>query len=372
MQFRDVIGQQELKNHLVNEVNQEKISHAQLFLGNAGYGGLPLALAFVQFLFCERKASHDSCGECPSCRKVSELQHPDLHFSFPVVQAIGKKSDLFLKDWREQIHENPYFNLIDWLRRIDDKERKPIIGTEESQEIIKKLTLKSYEGGFKVMIIWMAEEMNTTCANKLLKILEEPPKNTLFILLCEKQDQLLPTIISRTQLLKIPRINSDDLSLYLRNKENISTTNAESIVARVEGDAIAANELIGTHQELDLNREMFIQLMRVCFKKDVIQMLDWAENMASASKDRQKIFVLYALHMFRQSMLRNYTGDQLTRVSDEENEFLKNFSRFISGNNVFDFMDTFNNAHYHLDRNANAKLLFTNMSIKVMRFIHFA
>jgi DNA polymerase-3 subunit delta' len=372
MQFKHVIGQHELKKHLIEEVKHEKVSHAQLFLGNAGYGGLPLALSFVQYLFCEHKGETDSCGTCPSCHKVQELQHPDLHFSFPVVLAINKKSDAFIKDWREQIKEQPYFSGNDWLRRIDVKERKPVIGTEESQEIIKKLSLKSYEGGFKVMIIWMAEEMNATCANKLLKILEEPPKNTLFILLCESQDKLLQTIISRTQILKIPRISSDDLTSYLKQTANVSASAIESVVGRVEGDLIAANELFGSSSEQDENRELFIQLMRVCYKKDVIPMLDWAEEIASTSKERQKIFVNYALHMFRQSMLRNYTEHQLTKVSTEEDQFLKNFARFITGKNVFDFMETFNDAHYHIERNANTKILFTNLCFKVMRYIHFA
>lgn len=372
MQFKEVVGQQELKKHLIQEVEKDKISHAQLFLGNAGHGGLPLALAFVQYLFCDNRNSIDSCGGCPSCRKVKELQHPDLHFSFPVVLKPYKKSDAALGHWRDQIKEDPYFSQTDWLKRIDEKERKPVIGTEESQEIIKKLSLKSYEGGFKVMIIWMAEEMNTVCSNKLLKIIEEPPPKTLFILLSEKQDQLLQTIISRTQILKIPRINSDDLTTYLRKDQTVSLSNIESIVARVEGDLLKAKELMGTHRELDENRELFIQLMRVCFKKDVIPMLDWAENIASISKERQKIFLLYSLHMFRQSILRNYTDHQLTKVSDEEEAFLTKFAKFVSGNNLTDFMETFNDAHYHIERNANTKLLFTDLCFKVMRFIHFA
>lgn len=372
MQFKDVIGQQELKNHLVQEVEAGKISHAQLFLGKSGYGGLPLALAFVQYLFCENKNGIDSCGTCSSCHKVTQLQHPDVHFSFPSVQSLNKKSDGFIKEWREQVNEQPYFGLNDWVRRIDEKERTPIIGTEESQEIIRKLSLKSYEGGFKVMIIWKAEEMNPTCANKLLKILEEPPKDTLFILLCEAQDAMLPTILSRTQTVKIPRINSDDLTDYLRKYHPSVSSNSDSIIARADGDVIEARALIGDHQEHDENRLLFIQLMRACYKKDVFAMLDWAESAAASNKERQKIFLQYALHMFRQSMLHNYTENQLTRVSQEEDQFLTNFARFITGNNILDFMDMFNNAHFHIDRNANAKILFTNLCFNVMRFIHAA
>ncbi len=372
MQFSDVVGQKELKHHLVDEVNSGKISHAQLFLGNPGYGGLPLALAFVQYIFCENKTQNDSCGTCPSCKKVSDLQHPDLHFSFPTVQTLSKKADGMIKDWREQIAERPYFNLNDWLKRIDVKERKPIIGTEESLEIIKKLSLKSYEGGYKVMMIWMAEEMNPTCANKLLKILEEPPKQTLFILLSESSDHMLQTIISRTQLVKVPRIGLDELSQYLRKTIGLSQANADSVAARVDGDLIEAVDLLEDQIEQDENRDLFIELMRVCYKKDVIPMMDWGEKIAGKTKERQKIFLRYALHMFRQSMLKNYTDDQLTKVSDEEDDFLKKFARFITGNNVFDFMETFNDAHYHIERNANAKILFTNLCFKVMRYIHFA
>ena len=210
MQFSAVVGQSELKRHLIDEVKNDKISHAQLFLGKPGYGPLPMALAFVQYLFCENKQAEDSCGECASCRKVAQLQHPDLHFSFPTVQGITKVSDAALPDWRAQIGNSPYFNLNDWIKKTDPRERKPIIGVQESEEIIKKLSLRSFEGGYKVMIIWMAEEMNPSCANKLLKIIEEPPAKTLFILVAESQEYMLQTILSRTQIVKVPRVTIDE------------------------------------------------------------------------------------------------------------------------------------------------------------------
>lgn len=372
MQFKDVVGQSELKAHLIDEVKNGKISHAQLFLGNPGFGGLPLALAFVQYLFCQNKQESDSCGVCPSCSKVQDLQHPDLNFSFPVVQAIDKKSDSFLPLWREQIHKNPYFNLNQWTDLIDEKGRKPIISAEESQEIIKKLSYKSFEGGYKVMILWMAEEMNLSSANKLLKILEEPPQKTIFILLADTQEYLLQTIVSRTQLVKIPRIGLDELSDHLQGSKQIDRSTATSFAAQAEGNLIEAYELLGEHDEKDINREMFIQLMRVCYKKDVIPMLDWADAAGQIGKERQKAFLKYALHMFRQSLLKNYTDSQLTRTSKEEDAFLKNFSKFITGNNIHGFMENFNDAYYHIDRNANAKILFTELSFKVMRYIHFA
>jgi DNA polymerase III subunit delta' len=372
MQFKDVVGQNELKHHLIQEVLKDKISHAQLFLGNPGFGGLPLALAFLQFLFCENKGKDDSCGECASCVKINDLQHPDIHFSFPIVQAEQKFSDACIPQWRVKIKENPYFNLNQWANLIDEKGRKPIIGSEESLAIIKKLSLKSFEGNYKVMIIWMAEEMNPTSANKLLKILEEPPAQTLFILLAENHEYLLQTILSRTQILTIPAIHAEDVANHLIKKFHIDNSLASSIASQAEGDLIEARNLIEINDDKNLNRDNFIQLMRICYKKDVIQMIDWAEEISYIGKEKQKIFIKYTLHMLRQSMLKNYTENLLTRVSKEEDDFLKNFAKFITGNNIFEFMENFNDAYYHLDRNANPKILFTNLCFKVMRFIHVA
>lgn len=372
MQFSAVIGQESLKEHLIGEVRHQKISHAQLFLGKPGYGVLPMALSFVQYIFCEDRSEQDSCGVCPACRKVAQLQHPDLHFSFPTVQAISKTSNGNLAEWREQVLNQPYFDLNDWIRKTDVRERKPIIGVQESEEIIKKLSLRSYEGGYKVMIIWMAEEMNAATANKLLKILEEPPNKTLFILCVESQENMLATIISRCQVVKVPRISMEELSQHLRTHKQLNHSQSDSAAARVDGDFLEAQEFLGASVEQDANRELFIQLMRVCYKKNVIDMMQWSESIAQESREQQKIFLKYALHMFRQSMLRNYTEDHLTRVSDGENAFLNNFSRFISGNNVFDFMTTFNDAHYHIERNASPKILFMNLCFNVMRFIHTA
>lgn len=370
MLFKSVVGQEILKKHLIDEVNNEKVSHAQLFLGQPGYGTLPLAIAFVQYLFCENKGDNDSCGECPSCRKVEKLEHPDLHFSFPTVQAISKVTNPLLGEWREQIKENAYFNLNNWLTKIDPKERKPIISVHESQQIIKKLTLKSFEGGYKVMIIWMAEEMNPQCANKLLKILEEPPAKTLFILVAKSQEYILQTILSRTQIVNVPRLGWNDITDYLKTEKGINST--DSIAGRVEGDLIEAVELAEHTDEKDANYLSFIQLMRVCYKKNVLDMIKWAEEISSTSKENQKQFLKYALHMFRQSILRNYTGDVITRVSDDEDAFLGNFAQFITGNNIISMTTSFSDSHYHIERNANSKILFTNLCFQVMRHIHHA
>lgn len=372
MQFSQVVGQERLKNQLINDCKNNKISHAQLLLGESGFGTLPLVLAFVQYLFCENKQENDSCGNCAGCKKVSELQHPDLHFSFPTIQAITKTSDANLPEWREMIKKNAYFDLNEWINKIDDRARKPIISSDESQEIIKKLSLKSFEGGYKIMVIWMAEEMNQACANKLLKILEEPPAKTLFFLVSESTEMMLPTIISRTKISRVPRLENEEIEQALTARHQLTPSQAASIVAQADGNMNRAISLISKNEDRDFNREQFVQFMRVCYKKKVIDMMDWAENMASQGKEKQKLFLEYSLHMFRQSLLKNYTDDQLIRASEEELQFLKNFARFITGNNIFDFMEHFNNAHYHIDRNANPKILFTELAFKVMRYIHFA
>lgn len=371
MLFTEVVGQKNIADKLILESQNDKVAHAQLFVGKAGYGGLPLALAFSRYLLCENPLDGDSCGKCSSCHKVDILQHADLHFSFPVVQAIGKTSSGFMKEWRERVTESPYFDLNDWIKKIDPKERKPIISVEESQELIKKLQLRSHEGGKKILIMWMASEMNTSCANKLLKLIEEPPKDTVLMLISESEDQLLQTINSRTQNIILPRVAYDEIVDALIARQ-VGRSSAESIASRCEGDIVEAFKLANENIEDDSNKDRFIQLMRVCYKKNVLDMMNWSDEIASAGREQQKNFIKYALYMFRQSMMKNYTGKQLMRASEDEETFLDNFSVFISGNNILELMQRFNDAHYHIDRNANSKILFMNLCFKVMRLIHSA
>lgn len=369
MLFKDVIGQRDLKQSLINQVKRGNIPHAQLFNGQSGYGALPLAIAFVQYLFCVNKQENDSCGTCPSCKKMQELQHPDLHFAFPMVKGISPISNTHLEPWREIIKENPYFDLYSWIQKIDTKERKPIIGVHESKEIIKKLNLKSFEGGYKVMLMWQIEQMNMDCSNKLLKILEEPQDKTLFILISSSLDAILPTILSRTHVFNIPRIEHNELSSYLSSEFNMSDEEASTNASFSEG-----NLFFSIRNQLDTSSDnyfdYFVLLMRVCYKKDVLNMLDWASQMANLSKESHKLFIKYSLHMFRQSLLFNYQEGESLKVSEKEREFLNNFARFISGNNIELFMNHFNKAYNSIDRLANSKILFTQLTFWVMRGIH--
>lgn len=370
MQFKDVPGHTAIKQQLVTAVKTDRISHAQLLLGKLGFGGLPLTLAFIQYLFCEDKGDEDSCGVCSSCKNVSELQHPDVHFTFPTVQALAKTSDEQFQDWKKFILDNPHSNLNEWINHSDPKGRKPIISIHQSEAIVKKLALKSFAGGYKVSIIWMADAMNDVCANKLLKIIEEPPAKTLFILLVEQQETIMPTILSRTQIKKIKQLTNDEIEHYLNKKASYDHELVRSSIARSEGNLGAAIGLLSMQNGTIQNRSLFIELMRVCFKKDVISMLDWADKIAGLGREEQKDFLLYALYMIRQSLMKNYTDEQLLRASKEEIDFLQKFARFITGNNVLNFTQLFDEAHYYVERNAHAKLLFTNITFEVMRYIH--
>ena len=370
MQFKDVVGHSKLKDRLINGVRKNKISHAHLFIGDPGHGSLGLAIAFAQYVLCENKAVEDCCGECPSCKKINQLQHPDLHFSFPTVQSISKTSSLLYEEWRGLLDSTPYFSLFDWIKKIDVKERKPIISVDESQDIQRKLKLKSYEGGYKIMIIWMAEEMNTQCSNKILKLLEEPPKKTLFILISKEDGKLLDTITSRCQILRVNRISDTELKLHLEEYFELNKQEADYIASYSEGSIIKAKEILHLGDDKHALKDHFIKLMRSSYKKNVIDMMNWADEMAQAGKERQKIFLLYTSHMLRQCIIKNYTGNENIKVSEDELNFLDNFSPFINGNNIRDFMKIIDEAYYQLERNANAKILFTLLCFQSMRMLH--
>jgi len=373
VKFSDVIGHESIKTEIRKEILSGNIAHAKMFYGKSGYGTLPLALCFAQFILCEQKTEKDSCGACPSCKRVQDFNHPDVHYVYPIVKKDNDETSISLiKDWREQLTSNSYFDLSTWSDKLETKNIRPIIRANESAEIIHKLSLKSYEGGPKVMIIWMAEEMNLQCSNKLLKIIEEPPKDTYIILVCENIENVMLTIQSRTQKINVPRISQDDLNSFLIHHFQLSRAEADATATFAEGDYLVALDYLNANEDQAIYRDQFIQMMRVSYKKDVIGMMDWADKMATEPKERQKFFVVYSLHMFRQSILANYIGPEMMRVSEEEEKFLKNFAPFISGNNIREFQETFDDAHYHIDRNANSKILFTQLCFQTMRYIHVA
>lgn len=368
MLFKEIIGHSELKQRFINDTREGKVSHAHLLLGDLGYGGLPLTLAFVQYLMCENRQETDSCGTCSSCNKMEKMQHPDVHFSFPTVQAETKTSDVQFPLWKSLVKENPYLSLNEWILKSDDKGRAPIISVHQSVEIIKKLTLKSFEGGYKVSVIWLAEEMNDACSNKLLKIIEEPPNKTVFILIAASEENILPTILSRTQITKVKQLNGAEMMEFLQ-KRSISQDLAESISSRSEGSISLALELLEAGGAENTNFTRFVNLMRFSYSKDVMSMMKWAEEIGAIGREEQKHFIKYSLYMIRQSLMQNYTQGKLMRTSTKETEFLSKFARFITGNNVKEFTKLFDESHYYVERNANSKILFTNITFEVMRYI---
>ncbi len=372
MQFKDVVSQQKIKNILVQEAKNDRISHAQLFLGEEGCGKLPLALAFAQYLLCEAPTDSDSCGSCPSCIKVSHLTHPDVHFVFPVVKSAADKvtiSDDRRELWNKFLLQNPYFNLNMWQNYTGDMSKNAQIGVQESRSIIKKLSLKSYSGKYKIMVLWLPEKMNNSAANKLLKILEEPPENTLFFLVSEAIDTILPTIISRTQIIKIPNLKIDEVKNYLLENNTTDTATIESIAVLTQGNLVEAMSM--TNGDLpDSNYfNSFVALMRAAYTIDAMALMDMAENLAAYDRENQKNFLKYGLHMFRESLIYNYLGAEKVNVKNEERTFLNKFARFINNQNITPLMNEFDQSIYHIDRNANAKLLFSDLVIKLTKLI---
>lgn len=370
MFFRDIVGQKELVADLTREVDSGKISHGKLFVGSPGYGTLAAALAYSRYVLCEQRSSGDACGNCSSCLQMSNLQHPDVHFVFPVVQTVSKTSDGVLKEWRENLLKSPYFTLYDWVKIMDDKERNPIIGTEESREIIRKINLKSFQGGYKIMVIYGAQQMNRDCANKLLKVLEEPPPKTIFLLLTDQQQDILPTIQSRTQAWNFQRLQASEVAAFLEKGLSMHKDEAYGLASFAEGDLCQALQFSGGGESTESFRDSFISLMRCSYKKDVNEMMTWAEVQSGLTKERQKLFMMYALHMLRQCLAMNYLGAGHARLTAQELAFAEKFAPFITGNNIRPLAELMDNSYFHVDRNANPKLVFTELTFNVMRLIH--
>lgn len=372
MQFKQVIGQHPVKKRLTDAVREERVSHAQLFCGPEGVGKLAMALAYAQYVNCKNRDEHDSCGECPSCKKMQKLVHPDLHFVFPVVKTPKFKdavSDNFIDLWRRQVLKSPYFSLNDWYKTIDVENAQGQIYANESNEIIRKLNLKTFEGEYKVMIIWMIERMNVQCANKLLKMIEEPPPKTLFILITEEEEQLLPTIRSRTQLIKFKSIDPGSMSEALSQHPEIEGKNIEGIVHLAKGNYITARYLMSPDDDTNIFFDHFTSVMRLAYKRDWIPLFDWAEEMAGMGREKQKSFFLYALRMLRENFIMNLKNPELVFLTDQEKSFSQRFSPFINEKNIIFFFEEFEKAHRDISQNGNAKIIFLDLSLKIVKMI---
>lgn len=365
MLFSEIIGQKAAKERLLRSVAEGRISHAQLFLGPQGSGNLALAVAYAQYISCINKQPSDSCGTCSSCVKYNKLIHPDLHFVYPVALSkdVRVSTDVAVK-WRETFLDNPYTTLFSWFESLDAENKQAVIGVEESGEILRKLSLTTYEAEYKIMVIWQAEKMNQASANKLLKILEEPPDKTLFLLVCESEDQLLRTIVSRTQLIKIPKISDADLMNVLIEKHGLSRETAEKTAHLADGNYAEALSLINENENAAHNLASFQKLMRASLKFNPQGVFSWIDEVSAAGRERQKNFINYSLHIIRESLVLNYGDPSLVKLSADEQEFVKKFAPFIHSANIERFTEELNKAYYHMERNANPKILFMDLAFK--------
>jgi DNA polymerase-3 subunit delta' len=365
MLFSEIIGQQAIKQRLINSVKEQRISHAQLFLGPQGSGNLALAYAYAQYISCKDKKDNDSCGQCTSCIKYNKLIHPDLHFVYPVAlsKAVRVSTDV-ATEWREAFINNPYITLFSWFEMLDAENKQAVIGTDESTEILRKLSLTTYEGEYKIMIIWQADKLNHSAANKLLKIIEEPPDKTLFLLVCESEDTMLRTILSRTQLIKINKIADEDLMSALIERNGLSPEEAEKTAHLADGNYAEALLLLNENINAVQNLTSFQKLMRASIKFNPKAVLDWIDEVSAAGRERQKNFLSYALHILRESVMINYGDESLVKLSKDEKEFVSKFSPYIHGGNIERFIEELNKAYFHMERNANAKILFMDLAFK--------
>lgn len=370
MKFADIIGQENIRQRLREEVQTGRLSHARLFVGKEGTGKLPLALAQAQYVNCKNRTAEDSCGVCASCLKYEKLAHPDLHFVYPIVRPAGKTSavcDDFITQWRSFVLDNPYVSLARWYEHIGVENKQGVIYAEESNEIIRKLSLKNYEATYKVVVIWLPEKMHLSCANKLLKILEEPPTRTLFYLLAEREDEILPTIYSRTQLLRVDAIKDIDLLEGMGRK--YSQEQLRKIVPLANGSVTEMERLINDHENIVLFLDCFKELMRFSYTRGILELCQWAEKMAGMGREKQKQFLDYCSRLLRENFMFNTHDEVLYKLTTDEKSFSQKFAPFISYKNITQLYTYFLEAYEDIARNGNAAIIFMDLSVQVTRVI---
>ncbi|WP_430971673.1 ATP-binding protein [Sunxiuqinia rutila] len=372
MFFRDVIGQDATKKRLIQSVREERISHAQLFAGAEGSGKLALALAYAQYVSCLDKQAGDSCGQCSSCKKYAKLIHPDLHFVFPVVKTPKFKepvSDNFLAEWRKLVLEKAYFNLEDWFNFIGVENAQGLIYAHESEEIIRKLNLKSFEGEYKVMIIWMPEKMHVACSNKLLKMIEEPPVKTLFLLVTESEEEIISTIRSRCQLIKIPGIQAEPMKAAIEQLPRVAGKDVDNLVHLSRGNYRQAINLLDLNESTRYNLDRFKELMRFSYGRKFMELFEWINNVSGIGRERQKIFLQYAMGLIRENFIFNLKNPELVFMHEEEQAFSSRFSPFINERNIIPISEELEKAYQHIAMNGNPRIIFTDMSLKIVKLI---
>lgn len=386
MLFRDVIGQEELKSRLIQSVREEHIAHAQLFCGMEGAGALQLALAYARYIHCTNRQETDACGECPSCRKYNKLIHPDLHFVFPIIKIDKKKKEVcddYLAEWREFNLQNKYFSLSQWLTFIGTENAQGMIYAKESNEIIRKLTLKTYEAEYKIMIVWLPEKMNEVCANKLLKMLEEPPQKTLFLLVAEQTEHILTTILSRSQRVNIRPIDAETLAGVLHNRFGLSDQDAAAVAHVSGGNYLKAIETIQLSEENQLYFNFFTRYMRLAYtvanmkradnpalKFNALKELkEVSDEISGMGREKQKQFLGYCQRYLRENFVLNLQVPSISFLNAQESAFSARFAPFIHSRNIFGFLEAFERAQVEIEQNVYAKMIFFDLALKAIMLL---
>ncbi|MEI6020966.1 MAG: DNA polymerase III subunit delta' [Bacteroidota bacterium] len=371
MKYHDIIGQAEVKQRLQKMVTSQKVPHALLFSGKDGCGHLPMALAFVQHLFCNQKTESGPCTTCSYCQRISKLIHPDLHLVFPIAKSKEvKSSDDLSKDFRQFFLEHPYMGLNDWFGNISAENKQPIIPVEEANDILRKLSYTSYEGSYKVVIIWQPEKMHVDAANKLLKILEEPPDQTIFILVSSNTEQLLSTILSRVQQIHFHQSSEQEISSALMVNYQVNADVAKQTAVLANGNYGEAIQLLLHNDENISFLNDFQNFMRLALRFDCAKALQWVDDNAGRGREKQKQFLQYGLEVFRDCLMYNYGNKSLVRLSGQEKVFLEKFAPFINQNNYERLVNEFNSNYYYIERNANPKILFLDLMLSTNELIN--
>ncbi|MEG1580187.1 MAG: DNA polymerase III subunit delta [Bacteroidaceae bacterium] len=367
MHFSEIIGQHKMKQQLVQQVRENRVPHAMLFSSPEGSGALPLAIAFAEYLLCENPSETDSCGVCPSCIKLRKLAHPDLHFSFPVIKkGTSATSDNYMKEWRDLMAQTYYFGFDAWLEQLKAENKQPLIYGEESANILHKLSLKSSEGGYKILIMWLPEKMHNTCANKLLKMIEEPPEKTVLLLVSERPEEVLGTIQSRTQRMEIPLLSTNDICQSLQQNNGLSPEDALLIARLSAGNYVKVLHSIHVNKDSQLFLDMFIQLMRLSYQRNIKEMQVWSEQVASWGRERQKNFLTYCQRLVRENFMYNFHLPDLNYMTTAESEFSLRFARFINERNVIGISAELAAAQRDIIQNVNPKMVFFDFSLKMI------
>ena len=366
VRFSSLTGHAALKATLINNVREGRVAHAQLFLGPRGSGTLPLALAYARYLFCQQPGAADACGDCPSCQQMDHLAHPDLNLAFPIfLGEKGKSCSPYLEQWREAVLDEPYLDDEVWRRELNGENKQLTIGVDIAQEVNRQLSLKAYRGGWKVMLIWLPEAMNLQAANKLLKVLEEPEERTVFLLVAHQAEHLLPTILSRVQLVKVPALTEADVLEELQVRfPDLGEAEARAIAIRSEGDVLEATTMAEKGEdELFL---LFRDWLRACYARKVDLTSGHMEVFNKLGREKQKALMRYALYLMRQCVLQWQGAHPLVVVAGEERDFVEKFATLVNERNIPGIREELEIAHYHLERNANPKVLFMDLSYRMM------